>query len=190
MPSSEIMFWNRALPKYVHRYTYILLWKALYQNTIFELGIDIASSFPGMSFNASLKGALHLYPHAKANQRKRLELYGHSKFWKYIMVIYQRWYITKHITLIICIHYIIHIKVANEYKENDTSAGLRNSFLLAAGRPKKRLPVQIEKHKFHASLMVSEVVPKSPPRGHSGAPVAHLRSITAGLWCVGDSNKT
>ena len=36
----------------------------------------------------------------------------------------------------------MYIKEANGYKGNDTSAGLRNAFLLAAGRPKKRLPVQ------------------------------------------------
>ena len=45
MPSSKVMFWKRALHKYIHTYPYILMWKTVFQNTIYELGIDIANPF-------------------------------------------------------------------------------------------------------------------------------------------------
>ena len=61
MPSSEIMFRKRALHKYVHIYPLIHLWKGLYQNTIFELSIGIASSFSGMVLNVFWKIALHMF---------------------------------------------------------------------------------------------------------------------------------
>ena len=35
--------------------------KALYQNTVFNFGIDIASSFSGMALNVFWKRALHMY---------------------------------------------------------------------------------------------------------------------------------
>ena len=63
MPSLEINFWKRTLHRYVHICIYnIHAWKALYQSTIFELGIGIASSFSGMVLNAFLerKKALQL----------------------------------------------------------------------------------------------------------------------------------
>ena len=57
LPSLQVMSWKRAIHKYVHIYTYIYMWKALYQNPIFELGICIASSFSGMVLNAFWKRA-------------------------------------------------------------------------------------------------------------------------------------
>ena len=61
MLSSEIMFWKRTLHNHVHIDTYIHMWKALYQNTILELGIGIASSFSEMVLNVFWKRALHLF---------------------------------------------------------------------------------------------------------------------------------
>ena len=61
MPSLEIMFWKRALHKYVPIYSYIHMWKALDQNTILERGISIASSFSGMTPKAfKNERALHI----------------------------------------------------------------------------------------------------------------------------------
>ena len=45
MPSSEIMFWNRVLHKYVHIYAYIRMSKALYQNRIFEFSVAFQVHF-------------------------------------------------------------------------------------------------------------------------------------------------
>ena len=58
MPSFGIMLWKRACHKYVILYTYTMC-KALYQNTIFELGI--ASSFSGMGLNTFWKRALRIF---------------------------------------------------------------------------------------------------------------------------------
>ena len=41
IPSSAIMFWTRALNKYVHIYACIRMWVAFYQNTIAVLDICI-----------------------------------------------------------------------------------------------------------------------------------------------------
>ena len=54
MPSSEIMFWKRALPKRA-AYIYMHMWKVLYQNTIFEVDIGITSSVSGIALNAFWK---------------------------------------------------------------------------------------------------------------------------------------
>ena len=35
----EIMFWKRVLYKCLHIYAYILMWKALFQSIIYQLGI-------------------------------------------------------------------------------------------------------------------------------------------------------
>ena len=59
-PCLKIMFGKRALHKYVYVYTYTDMWKTLYQNTIFELGIGIAISFSGMALTAFWKRALPL----------------------------------------------------------------------------------------------------------------------------------
>ena len=61
MQSSEIMVYERALHIYVHIYTYMNMLKALYQNTIFEFDIGIASPFLGMALNAFGKRALHIH---------------------------------------------------------------------------------------------------------------------------------
>ena len=51
MPRLEIMFWKRALHKYGHIQIYVNIYvlKALFQNTIYELSIGIASHFIGMA---------------------------------------------------------------------------------------------------------------------------------------------
>ena len=49
MPGSEIIFRKRSVHKYVHIY---ICEKLYTKNTIFELGIDIGSSFSGMMLNA------------------------------------------------------------------------------------------------------------------------------------------
>ena len=61
MSGAEIMFWKRALHKYGHISATTPVWKALYQNTIFEHGIGIASSFSGLVLNAFWKRALHIF---------------------------------------------------------------------------------------------------------------------------------
>ena len=60
MPSSKILFWKRAFHKYVHIYAYICMWKAHYQNTIFELDIGAASSFSEMALSTFCKRALFI----------------------------------------------------------------------------------------------------------------------------------
>ena len=59
MPSLEIMFWQKALHKYVHISAHTHIWKALYQITTLELGFGIARSFSGMAINAFWKRQLH-----------------------------------------------------------------------------------------------------------------------------------
>ena len=59
LPSSEIVFWKRTLPKYVHKYAYIDMWKALFQNINYEL--DTLSPYFGMALNAFWKRALPIY---------------------------------------------------------------------------------------------------------------------------------
>ena len=70
LPSLEIIFWKRVLHKYEHIYIYIYIyiyythmWKTLYQSTIFEIGIGIASSFSGMTLKAFWKRAPHIHIH-------------------------------------------------------------------------------------------------------------------------------
>ena len=60
MLSSEVMFWKRS-HTCIHMQVY--MWKVLYQNAIFDLGIGITSSFSGMVLNAFWKRALHNYIH-------------------------------------------------------------------------------------------------------------------------------
>ena len=45
MPSYEIVFWKRSLHKYVYTYAYIHIWRALFQNTIYNLGMCITNPF-------------------------------------------------------------------------------------------------------------------------------------------------
>ena len=45
---------------YIYIYIHTHIWKAFYQNTIFEFSIGIASSFYGMALNAFWKRALQL----------------------------------------------------------------------------------------------------------------------------------
>ena len=59
MPCLEIMFWKRALQKYVHIHAHTQMPKHnLDQNTIFDLGIGIERSFSGMALNVFWKRAL------------------------------------------------------------------------------------------------------------------------------------
>ena len=50
MPSSETMFWKSGLHKDVHTYTYILMWKAFFQNI--RLVMVMASPFLEMALIA------------------------------------------------------------------------------------------------------------------------------------------
>ena len=45
MPISVIIFWTTALHICVQIYSYVYMWKALFPNIIYELGIDIANRF-------------------------------------------------------------------------------------------------------------------------------------------------
>ena len=62
MPSSEIMFWRRALHKYVymHMYMYEKLFCQIQSTKFAKLYIGIASSLSGMAFKAFKKRALHM----------------------------------------------------------------------------------------------------------------------------------
>ena len=78
----------RGAPTATHLkvYIYILhMWKALCQNTIFELGIDIASLCSGMALNALWKRALRIFfcfPDSRliGLQFKQLQ-YGNLRVW-------------------------------------------------------------------------------------------------------------
>ena len=63
MPSSDIMFWNRALYKYLHIYAYIHVKSPFFLNLIYEPDIGNASPFSGVAVIAFWKRAidLHIY---------------------------------------------------------------------------------------------------------------------------------
>ena len=63
VPSSYIMFGGRALHKYVNILVYPHTWRALFQNTINKLGIDILNPFLGMTLSSFWKRALHILTH-------------------------------------------------------------------------------------------------------------------------------
>ena len=69
MTSSEIMFWKRALHKCVHIHTFIPIHKALFQNTINELCIGIASLYFGMALIAFLEKSSSIEQLAVYNYR-------------------------------------------------------------------------------------------------------------------------
>ena len=45
MPGSEIMFWNKSFHNYVHIYLFYTYAKALFQNIVYDLGVDSASPY-------------------------------------------------------------------------------------------------------------------------------------------------
>ena len=57
----RFMFLKRALHKYQHTYGKMHIWKTIFPNPIYELGIGTARPFLGMAFTAFWKRALHIY---------------------------------------------------------------------------------------------------------------------------------
>ena len=77
MPRSGIMFWKRTLHEFVLKYTY--MWKVLFQNTIYELGISLAIILCfGIALIALWKRALHMsakvQPTDKTNEWTRINI--------------------------------------------------------------------------------------------------------------------
>ena len=61
MPSLEMMFWKRALHKYIHIYAYINMWKALLKRQFTNLVLTFEIHYFGMPVLEALwKRALHI----------------------------------------------------------------------------------------------------------------------------------
>ena len=137
MSSSEIMFWKRALHKYVQLYTYTHIythiWKALFQNIINELGIGIANPFFAMALIAFSKRSslcvpkvkdfryiwihtntytyvlTHIHTHSHTDIYTHIHTHIHTHMHTYTHIhIYLHTYIFTYTYAYICIYIYIH----------------------------------------------------------------------------------
>ena len=82
------MLWQRALHKYVHICIYIHLWKALFQRTIYELGIDIPSHLFWLdTYPVSEKSSSYIYTYINICIFTNVDWYG-----PFSLICSQRWH--------------------------------------------------------------------------------------------------